>query len=188
MNDRETFMIVKLKLKGKVSDFARAFENIYDTWEKLERAMKNKYGCRSTREELEQQLVSCKQNKGETVTDFMSRLLHIDQKLNDWSSRDSVYSQSLTPQVIKERIFHQFLVGLRQDIRRFVRIRFPCNLEAALEIAQREEEWAKGSHTESFGNYVNGLENKQTKKDYRKLRCYACRKKGHMAANCSANT
>jgi hypothetical protein len=188
LNDRETFMIVKLKLNGEVSDFARAFENIFDTWEKLERALKHKFGDRASWEKLEQQLVTCKQEEGESVTDFMSRLLHIDQRLNDCVLPDGIGGESLRPEVIMGRVFCQFLAGLREDIRRFVRIRVPSSLGAALEIAQREEEWAKGTHTESFGNYVNGLGNKHTKKEYIKLKCYTCRKKGHIAANCLTTT
>jgi hypothetical protein len=179
LNDRETIMIVKLKLRGEVSDFVFAFEKMVDTWEKLEKLLKHKYGDRATRERLEQQLISCKQEEGETVTDFMSRLLRIEQKLIDYAVNDILGGESLKPEVIRERVFRQFLVGLRRHIRRFVRIRAPNTLQIALQIAQREEEWTKGSQTESIGNYV---------KEYRKIRCYTCRKKGHIAANCSTDT
>jgi hypothetical protein len=183
-DDKQTAIYVKLRLGGGAAEFIQAFGSMYDTWDKLKEALTQQYGDRASRIELEKQLVFSMQNEGESAADFMARLLLISNKLKDCYSRENLFGSCFNTEVIRERVLHQFLGGLNKDIRRFVLVRSPDNLEKALEIAQREESVRDPS------SIFKGIEKKITNKNPppivvpRTSRCYACRRKGHLIASC----
>jgi hypothetical protein len=137
--EEQTLAIARLRLGGTAADFVRANKSTAQVnWEAMKKALRGRFGSRVSRYALEQKFISCFQKKGESAAEYATRLQLIGCELEKAMRADND-NQELPAGVMSDRILHQFLSGLRKELRRFVLVRSPRTLTAAIEAAEAEE-------------------------------------------------
>jgi hypothetical protein len=138
-SDEQTLAIARLRLGGAASDFIRGNKGTaQESWDAMKKALRGRFGTRISRFALEQKFISSFQRKTESSSEFATRLQLVGAELEKAMKADN-QNQELPAGVMADRILHQFLSGLRKDLRRFVLVRSPRTLAAAIEAAEAEE-------------------------------------------------
>lgn len=141
-SEEQVLAVAKLRLGGTAMEFIRSTPKAGETWATFQDKLKKRFMPRLHRYFLEQKFVNCKQGQTETVHTFSTRLRLIARQLANCKSSTSGQNVTDLPfeiSKLEERIMHQFLVGLRTDLRRFVLVREPKSFEEALNAALLEE-------------------------------------------------
>lgn len=141
------FIFAKLEGKAQIACSNRVFEKFED----LREFLKQNFGERKHYNHLLLDLQSCKQQQGESVTQFA---LRVESCLTDLQSE--VHNSTTLKKDISGRIamtedlaLHTFILGLHPKISNIVRCRTPKNLNAAVNAAI-EEEKIQNFFTKSF--------------------------------------
>lgn len=139
-SDEQALAVARLRLDGLAADYVRANNAVAGaSWENLKSALRLRFGPHLPRFTVEQRFITCVQQPTETVNQYATRLQLLSRHLEQAMVKDNG-GQKLAPGVIADRVLHQFLSGLRRDLRRFVLIRSPKDMVAALAAATAEEE------------------------------------------------
>ncbi|KAF4514023.1 UNVERIFIED_CONTAM: hypothetical protein B566_EDAN019119, partial [Ephemera danica] len=138
-SDEQTLAVARLRLGGVAADHVRANHAVATAnWNSLKTELRSRFGSRIPRYALEQKFIACLQKKGETASEYATRLQLLGRELEK-SMRAENNNVAIPEGVISDRVLHQFLSGLRRDLRRFVLVRSPRDLPSAIAAAQAEE-------------------------------------------------
>lgn len=131
--------VSKLRLGGPASDLIRANAATLTTWERIKKALRSRFKPRIPRHILEQKLTSCSQKKGENVSEFATRLRLIGRQITESLLEEPTVRNIAAAEAIDERLFLHFVNNVRRDIKRFVLVQKPVDLQMALDAAIIEE-------------------------------------------------
>lgn len=135
----QTFHVAKLRLGGAAADHVRACSTKITSWETMKKELKLRFKPRIPRHVLELKLASCTQRKGETVSEYATRLRLIGRQISQVLLDTGIEGNVAASEAVAERIFHTFLNGLRKEIKRFVLVQRPTSLDEAIDYAIIEE-------------------------------------------------
>jgi hypothetical protein len=161
-NDEQTLAVVRIRLDGFAADHITANNNVAGaSLENLFKELRNRFGTTQSRYVIEHKFISCIQKPTESVLQYSSRLQMLARQLEQAMKKDN-NGQDIPASVMEDRTLHQFLSGIRKDLRRFVLVRAPTNLSSALAAATAEEDAeavAMGliPNAESVNNSINAV-------------------------------
>jgi hypothetical protein len=139
-SDVQTRAIARLRLHGAAMDHIRASEATANlSWSHMRDLLKKRFRPRGLRHLLEQKFIRCVQQRGEKVGEYATRLRLIGRQIAQSLLDLPQSAAGETSESITGQLFHQFVNGLRPEIKRFVLVRNPGDLESAIECAQIEE-------------------------------------------------
>lgn len=162
------FIISKLEGKAQIACSNRIFENFDD----LKDFLKQNFGERKHYNHLLLELQTCRQQTGETVSQFSLRIESCVAALLSEIHSSETLKKDLPGRVAmtEDLALHTFIIGLQPQLSALVRTRDIRNLNAAVNVAMSEEK-------------INNFLSKPETKVGRPL-CKRCGKAGHSETQC----
>ena len=135
-SESHTLCAARLRISGTAGEYIVANPHILDSFEVFQKSLKERFTPKISLVSLERSFISCLQQPLESVQEFSTRLRRLAIQLREANANPNTEA---TRKMIEDRLFVQFLAGLRQDIGRFVLVRNPINILQAEEHALQEE-------------------------------------------------
>ena len=127
--------IARSKCRGEAAQFLKCEEEVRNagTWEEFANAMRERFTLHIPFSTKVKMLFDIKQDRGESVANYASRLRALGAELYD-----ETITHEFRP-VVNHFVHAAFLRGLSKDISRFVFSKNTRNLEEAILVAKQEE-------------------------------------------------
>ncbi|KAG8226168.1 hypothetical protein J437_LFUL007405 [Ladona fulva] len=135
-SEQQTLCVVRLRLSGSAAEYVHANPHILDSYELFTTSLKRRFTSKISPITIERLFSSCIQSTLESVSVYATRLRKLGRQLREISYEPQ---SAATSAMIEHRLLSQFLVGLREDIGRFVLVRNPKTLLEAEDFAILEE-------------------------------------------------
>ncbi|KAG8231425.1 hypothetical protein J437_LFUL000141 [Ladona fulva] len=135
-NEQQTLSIARLRLSGSAAEYVTTNPHVLENFDNFTEHLKRRFAPRVSPLSLERMFTMCIQQHLESVTSFSTRLRKIARQLSGTLKEPNSEN---TKSMMENRLLTQFLLGLREEIGRFVLIRNPRNLLEAEEYALTEE-------------------------------------------------
>lgn len=135
-NEQQTLGVARLRLSGAAADFVTANPHIVDSYANFSLALKQRFNVKISPFMLERMFTTCMQKPLESVAEFSTRLRNLGNKLRESMRNPQSESSKL---MMEDRLLAQFLIGLREEIGRFVLVRNPKGIVEAEAYATMEE-------------------------------------------------
>lgn len=167
------FEIIKTKITGKAKLLSQNRE--FDNWLALKQHLENTYSEKRSQAQWELELHSCRQNRNESVRDYVTRVENCMVKLiNSLDSQMSMQEIQACEKLIRTQTLNVFISGLSDTLITLVKSQKPACLEDAFDLAIAEErEIISRKETQKYYSVGN------TEK-----KCFNCNKYGHLTKNC----
>lgn len=156
--EQQKLIIAKLKLCGYAKQFLKSEPKLNlstTTWELFQSAFEKHFKKQTLPGEAVHNFISCRQRAGEDINGFMVRLRIAGLKTVEYTT--DVQENSFINKKLRQDILNQFLNGLRPPLKQRVMSANPGSLDAAIEIAQREESIHLMTTRSSDIRFVNEL-------------------------------
>jgi hypothetical protein len=109
----QTLAIARLRPGGAANDYIRANESFATTsWDHLKCALAKRFRLRIPRHALELKFIGCIQKRGESVSEYATRLRLLGRQIEQTFSATPDAAKGETKKSIEERIFHQLMSRL----------------------------------------------------------------------------
>ena len=199
-NEQQVTDIIRCRLTGDAFDFMLQrpeLKNRLIKYKDFKKIFLQRFSKHRIPGQIYNEISNCRQTSGETVQSFANRLRHLK---TDLLKEDREVENNFASKLI----LYQFKLGLRTEIKRYIRTQMDntadLTFEDAVTLADREEMEICQQKFENLNiGYVrnNSIPNIKTcyickkpnhlTKDCRNNQtCYVCKKPGHIAINCRA--
>jgi hypothetical protein len=134
--ETQTLSIARLRLSGSAAEYVGANPHILDNYSTFAANLKRRFTLKVSPIAIERMFTSCLQLPLESVNEFSTRLRKFARKLKETFPNPN---SDATNAILNHRLLAQFLLGLREELGRFVIIRNPKTVVEAEELALNEE-------------------------------------------------
>lgn len=180
------------KITGIAS--ARIEDKEINNWEELKEILIQLFGSKKSYSLIMEELNTLKQNSGESVSSYLSRIEKVQMRALEASNLNRREDQPGQNEAIRLITLHRFIRHSVEDISKCLRWKDPQTLAEAYDIALAEESALrerkriihnKSSSQNSFRQVnLNNPSHSSNKFNYNSKICNYCKKPGHLINEC----
>ncbi|KAG8239592.1 hypothetical protein J437_LFUL019236 [Ladona fulva] len=134
--EQQTLGVVRLRLEGSAAEYVQANPHVLESYELFSTSLQRRFTFKKSPHSVERMFNTCVQGNLESVNVYATRLRKIARELREISYDPR---SEATRRTIDHRLLSQFLIGLREEIARFVLVRNPSSIREAEDFALLEE-------------------------------------------------
>lgn len=181
--DRELLLnVIKTKLSGNAYNLVKY--KTFASWDELKIILQEQYLEKRTIAQIQTELLTSKQQQGESIRSFANRLERLTLDLTDACiANQGIEAAPIISSLNSNAVLKAFVEGLNGHIKLIIKASRFTKFEDAVEAAVEEERTQKSSRLQNFPNTNSSNQNQKNRQ-----KCFKCGKPNHIAANCYSNS